>query len=191
MTKEIWKPIEGFEGLYEVSNLGRIKSIKRNTTKGGILKLYTNKQNGYVYAGLTKNNRRKTFRVHRLVMSTFVGWSELQVNHIDGDKTNNKLSNLEYCTGSENMIHAYKNNLEKVTWNKRVINLTTGKIYESATDAAKSVGGSKANAISRVCSGERSAYRNNKFAYYDDYINGTIPKFKGKFTKRSSKSLWV
>ena len=70
--KEQWKDIPEYEGIYQVSNLGRIKSIKRTTTKGGILKLHMNKHNGYIYARLCKNNKpRKTVQENsRLILPT-------------------------------------------------------------------------------------------------------------------------
>lgn len=189
--EEIWRPVKGYEGLYLASSNGRIWSKPRWRSKGGILKPYVNRRNGYCYVHLTQNNVGKTVRVHRIIMTAFLGESSLQINHKDGDKTNNSLDNLEYCTGSQNMQHAYKNNLVSKTWSKKVINLTTGHVFDSASDAATNVGGKKANSVLRVCTGQRSAYRNNRFAFYDDYINGTIPEFKGKFTKKSSETLWV
>ena len=108
--QEIWKDIIGYEGLYQISNYGNVKSIKRDK----ILKPQVNGR-GYLSVGLSKNGKHKTFRLNRLVMITFVGYEEGkdQVNHIDGDKTNNRLDNLEWCTQSENMIHAFANGLYK------------------------------------------------------------------------------
>jgi len=108
--KEIWKDVPEYEGLYRVSNLGRVKSLKWG--KERVLKPKEDR-GGYVYVGLYKEGVEKKFSVHRLVMLAFVGESGLQVNHINGLKTDNQLENLEYCTGSENMIHAFKNGLKK------------------------------------------------------------------------------
>ena len=188
---EIWKPIKGYEGLYEISNLGRARSLKRATTNGKPLKLYHNKINGYVYITTSKDGVRKSVRAHKAVMVAFTGEHPgMQINHIDGDKTNNRLDNLEWCTGSENMVHAYKNDLVNLP-TKQVIDLDSGKIFGSVTEASHSVGGNKADCVTRVCKGKRSHYRNHRFAYLTDYQNGTIPVFKGAYTKRSSESLWV
>ena len=195
--KEIWKPVVGYEGLYEVSNLGRVKSLPRRTTKGGILSLFHNKKNGYVYATLYNGKRGTGKRVHKLVMMAFDPRptgpyydKNYTINHIDGDKTNNRLDNLEWCSQSENQIKAYELGINGKCC-KKVINLTTMVIFDSLTEAAESVGGKKAESVSRVCRGKRSQYRNNRFAYYEDYLNGTIPEFKGNFRKRSSEGLWV
>lgn len=115
---EKWKDIEGYEGLYQISNLGRVKSLPKpcrnnSISKEKILKPRIN-DNGYCVVDLYKNKKRKVFRIHKLVMHTFIGKNEsLDINHIDGNKTNNKLSNLEYCTRQENMLHAVKIGLSK------------------------------------------------------------------------------
>jgi len=114
--EEIWKDIPEYEEIYQVSNLGRIRSLNRiskigRKLKGKILKLSPNK---FGYLRFTAENRNgiKTLHVHRIVMLTFRPiFENLQVNHIDGNKLNNSLVNLEWCTDSENKIHAYKNGL--------------------------------------------------------------------------------
>lgn len=105
---EKWEYIPGFNRMYKVSNLGRIKSYKRNGA-GKILSLAI-KDGGYVHVGLSQSYKnRKNFSVHRLVAMTFLSnYSEfLEVNHINGDKTDNRVCNLEMCNRSENMKHAY------------------------------------------------------------------------------------
>lgn len=117
--KEIWRNVKGYEGLYEVSNLGRIKSIQRSGTPGGVRKLNVNKY-GYVYVMLSKSNKHKNHTVHRLVGLAFipsVDGKEL-INHIDGNKSNNNLKNLEWVNNSENRKHAFANNLQKVNLDK-------------------------------------------------------------------------
>lgn len=97
--KEEWKPIKDYEGLYEVSNYGNVRSLKRNTAHERILKPMFNKD-GYMQVCLCKNNHRKTYRIHRLVAVAFVdGYSESNcvVNHKNEIKTDNRSSNLEWC----------------------------------------------------------------------------------------------
>lgn len=115
MQKEIWKPIKGYEGLYEVSNFGRVRSLPKEWTgaknckrnhAGFIFDLKTD--GGYLRVGLCKNGKRIFFRVHRLVLQAFVGYSDLECNHKNGNKTDNRLKNLEWVTPSENMKHSYK-----------------------------------------------------------------------------------
>lgn len=104
--KEIWKPIEGYEGLYEVSNLGRVRSLPRATTKGKVLKPRLTKF-GYARVNLWRNGKSRLFLVHRLVAAAFISNPENkpQVNHIDENKANNCADNLEWCTNLENHNH--------------------------------------------------------------------------------------
>jgi hypothetical protein len=108
--KEIWKDVPEYEGLYLVSNLGRVKSLKFGKEK--ILKPREN-SGGYMQVSLWEEGEGKLFKVHRLMMLVFIGESDLQVNHKNGIKVDNRLENLEYCTASQNQIHAYKNGLNK------------------------------------------------------------------------------
>jgi len=120
--KEIWRDIKDYEGLYQVSNLGRVRSVDRYVKhEEGGLRLLKGKYKkiqifkcGYVYVELSKNGKSKYFRVHRLVAMTFpdlVDWieeakgkpfEELSVNHKDKNRTNNCVDNLEWCTVSYN-----------------------------------------------------------------------------------------
>ena len=105
--EEIWKDIEGYEGLYRVSNLGNIKSVRNSIILKG-------KDNGYGYMQVVLyNGKRKKLYTHRLVAKAFIFNfdNKTEVNHIDGNKKNNEVSNLEWCTHSENIIHADKNGL--------------------------------------------------------------------------------
>lgn len=106
---EIWKDVPNYEGIYQVSNLGRIKSnYKNNILKPSVDRF------GYVRFSATKNKKQRTIRIHRLVIEVFDPInSMMQVNHINGDKKDNRLCNLEWCTDSENKIHAYANGLMK------------------------------------------------------------------------------
>lgn len=106
ITNEIWKDIPNYEGLYQVSNLGRVKSLQYNHTKKEKILSPRITGNGHLSVALFKNKQRKNYQVHRLVMKTFVGDSVLVVNHKDKNKENNKLDNLEYCTQKENVKYS-------------------------------------------------------------------------------------
>jgi hypothetical protein len=108
---ELWKDISGYEGYYQISNLGNVRSIDRfdgvHDRQGTIIKPNL-KPNGYLQVGLRKHNTRKWFGVHRLVAIHFIENpdNKPQVNHIDGNKLNNTVENLEWVTGKENQRHA-------------------------------------------------------------------------------------
>ena len=115
MNEEIWKPIEGYEGLYEVSNTGRVRSIDRYDSRnhfrrGRILKLSYDTV-GYLIVGLHSNGKKKTYLVHRLVAPAFIPNPDNlpQVNHRDEDKTNNRVENLEWCDSKYNLSYGTRN----------------------------------------------------------------------------------
>lgn len=123
MIREIWKPIKDFEGLYEVSSLGRVASLprlKKYKNSGGFAKVdgriltIRKQRDGYWLAYLSKESKQYYRYVHRLVAEAFLGPvpEELTVNHKDGDKNNNIPNNLEYCTMKENNAHAGRINLK-------------------------------------------------------------------------------
>tara|TARA_R110000851_G_C13074764_1_gene565189 strand:- start:717 stop:1226 length:510 start_codon:yes stop_codon:yes gene_type:complete len=109
--KEEWIDIEGYEGFYQISSIGRVKSFHRKKPK--ILVCFISK-NGYVRIELNLKGKAKKYPVHRLVALGFIKTcnTRLEVNHIDGNKLNNNLVNLEWCTPSENQIHAFKTGLQ-------------------------------------------------------------------------------
>lgn len=117
---EIWKDVIGYEDYFQISNLGRLFSKRRNK----ILKCRVTKS-GYEEIHTYVNKKSVFFKIHRLVAIAFIDNPENkpEVNHIDCDKLNNKVDNLEWVTGSENVIHAYENNL---------INLPTGEEHPKA-----------------------------------------------------------
>jgi len=112
---EVWKDIVGYENLYQVSNIGRIKSLsnRSNHKDEKILKDFV--VQGYKCINLFKNSIGKMYKVHRLVAQAFISNTEnyKEINHIDGNKTNNNVNNLEWCNRSENMKHSYKIGLHK------------------------------------------------------------------------------
>ena len=103
---EQWKPAFGFEGIYECSTNGRVRSARNITSskKGRVLKPHTGTK--YAQVQLRKNGVYHHTYIHRLVMATFVGPSSLTVNHKNGVKTDNRIENLEYATNQENLLHA-------------------------------------------------------------------------------------
>lgn len=112
MTQEIWKDIEGTDGKYQVSNLGRVKSIQGK--REGFIKPEIN-IGGYLTVHLRVNHKNLNRVVHRLMMKAFIPNPENKpfVNHKDGNKLNNSFENLEWCTASENRKHAYDTGLCK------------------------------------------------------------------------------
>lgn len=154
---EIWKDIEGFEGLYQVSNLGRVKSMNYNRTgKEKILKKSVT--HGYERVVLYKDKKQYNKNVHRLVAGSFIdNPNNLEsVNHINGIKTDNRAENLEWVTCKENNIHAVETGLRKC---KKVKCIETGQTYISIHEAQRSVNGKISNNIKTCCNGRtKSAY---------------------------------
>jgi len=120
--EEIWKDIKGYEGYYQISNRGRVKSLARktkyqNTTRELKEKIKSTfiSTNGYERVELSKDNSNKKYNIHRLVAEAFITKIEGKefVNHINGIKTDNGVENLEWCSQSENELHAYRTGLAK------------------------------------------------------------------------------
>ena len=172
---EQWKDIKGFEGCYQISSLGRIKSLERQDSKGRLRKeriLSQNKKDdkGYHTANLYKDGKNQYKRVHILVAEAFIPNpnNKPEVNHIDGNKSNNSVSNLEWNTTKENCEHRQRMGLgdTKSANNARKIkvesyDLKTGKTikqYECAADAAREFG-VKNDAISSVVRGDKKSFR--------------------------------
>lgn len=105
--KELFKDIEGYEGRYKITSEGRVFSLTHNVFRS------THLNKGYPCITLNKEGKKKNVKVHRLVAEAFLNNKQRkeQVNHIDGDKENNSISNLEWCTASENQKHAYRTGL--------------------------------------------------------------------------------
>jgi len=132
--EEIWKELPGYEGLYQVSNKGNVKSLSRTITKGNIT--YVTKDKilkqsvdtvGYPYVNLSDYKKQKTFRIHQLLAIAFLNhtpnkYDGLLVDHIDGNKLNNNLSNLQLVTNRKNSSKDRKNKTSKftgVSWHKQ------------------------------------------------------------------------
>lgn len=112
MMIEIWKPIKNFEDLYEISNLGRVKSLPRSTTNGCIIKTHLTK--GYETTHICKNGKHYDVKIHRLVAEAFIDNPNNlpEVNHKDENKLNNAVDNLEWCNSSYN--RNYGTRLERI-----------------------------------------------------------------------------
>ena len=150
MTSGIeWRDVVGYEGLYSVSNTGLVKSIERKRWNGVGLQTVTEKilkpyiqNSGYEMVSLWMNNRGKSLLVHRIVASAFLGSQpQMDVNHKDGCKTNNVLSNLEWTTRKINVNHAFKRGLASNNHSRKLIlNVETGIFYNGVSEANKAMG---------------------------------------------------
>ena len=151
--QEEWKDIPGFEGRYQVSNFGRVKSLDREELqrdahggysifryKGRILR-QTKIGQGYMVVPLGQDHQ--CCRVHRLVAMAFIEpvRGKDMINHIDGDRTNNHVDNLEWCTNQENQLHASRvlGHKQGRYQNKPVRCVETGEVFENSFRAAKEV----------------------------------------------------
>lgn len=165
---EIWKDIPGFEGLYQVSNIGNIRSVRRvvrfgsqqRVVKQSNLRLFK-KANGYLHVKIYKDGKQYTMYVHRLVAIAFCSgyFDKADVNHKDGRKDNNIYSNLEWCTRSENQIHSVKvlhNNLG----NRKICKKWNSKpIVQLSIDGKKIKDWTSAFEVQRVLGISESAIR--------------------------------
>lgn len=134
---EKFKNIQGYEGIYQISNFGNIKTVKTQKISNG----WEHNQLGYRKARLYRDNKAKDIYIHRLVAIHFVPnkSNKPSVNHIDHNPRNNHYKNLEWCTHKENMEHASK--AGRIDKNgQRIMNLETNEVFASIKAAAESVG---------------------------------------------------
>ena len=174
-------PIEGYEELYQVSNFGRVKSLNYNKTKQEKILKSCSDKNGYQQVSLCKDGKVNKVLVHRLVASAFIDNSNnhVEVNHIDEIKTNNHVSNLEWCTrkyninyGNRNERHSKamigKNSGKDNPTSKQVIQLTLDnqivKIWDCMNDVQRELGYNSAH-ISECCKGKRKTSNGYKWCY--------------------------
>ena len=163
---ETWKPVIGYEGLYEVSDLGRVRSVDRTVPNGGrgekrlsgkVLRLKKDR-NGYMSVMLSRNGKQTRYRVHRLVAKAFVpnanGYDE--VNHKDETRANNMAANLEWCTRQYNNTYGTLQERAHRLTSKPVKQIKDGRViatYPSAMEAARKTNGTQGG-ISGCCRGE-------------------------------------
>ena len=162
---EIWKPIKDYEGLYEVSNFGRVKSLgngKSNNSKERILKP-GKVGGGYLKICLCKNREINQFFIHRLVAETFISNPDNlpEVNHKDENKENNSVENLEWCTHKDNCNHGTRNERSAKKQSKKVLQFTLDgefiREWPSASEVVRN-GFSQGN-VSACCQGKyKQAY---------------------------------
>ena len=175
MKKEYWKPVVGYEELYQVSNWGRVKSLPRNGTVkyARILKPGTNRY-GYLYVNLCKDGKVKTFTVHRLVAEAFLPNPDNLpcINHKDECKTNNNVDNLEWCTNEYNINYGTRTErMSKSKINgkrsKTVLQYTLDgqfvREWPSAMECDRN--GYDQGNVSACCRGELKTYKNFIWKY--------------------------
>lgn len=162
---EQWRPIMGFPN-YEVSNHGYVRNTKFNRA------ICVNKNGRYFVVGLHKNGNRYWRHVHALVIETFGGSNinNFEINHIDGNKGNNNINNLEYVSRSDNMKHAYQMNLKKPSGpypiRKIVIN-ETNQVFDNIHECARFIGGDYST-IAKCLKGYHTQHKGYTFRYYEE-----------------------
>lgn len=161
--EEIWKDIEGFPD-YEISTYGNVYSKRKDI----LLRQQTNIW-GYHFVTLYNHEGSKMRTVHRLVAEAFIPnpFNKPQVNHIDGCKQNNIVTNLEWCTNSENELHAFELGLKRPTRQKMVRIIETGEVYESLHDCARKIDGNF-KAISNCIRGVSKTHKGYHFEVVEE-----------------------
>lgn len=174
---EVWKDIDGYAGVYQVSNMGRVRSLDhvaeytwngkkaRRMTKGRILSLIPD-PDGYRRVKLSKDGIVSMKQVHRLVLAAFVPnpYQKPQVNHINGVRHDNRVENLEWVTHSENCHHKYAVLGYPGTRVRAVICEDTGVTYDTATEAATALCVDLSHVIA-CCKGRRKHTKGHRFKY--------------------------
>lgn len=185
--EEIWKDIQGFEGHYQVSNLGRVKSLARTRKSGyGSMSKVNERflkskidRYGYVAYTLCKDNKMSYYTSHKLVATAFIINPNYysQINHINGNKLDNSVENLEWCNNSHNMKEAYRLGLSKPrksaenVLSKKVVMIKDGvvvKTFDSLTDAGAYCGVLK-TAIGNCLKGRSKTCAGYEWMYYEDF----------------------
>ena len=179
---EEWRDVGGYEGLYKISNRGRIKSYQGRYKKPKILKT-TMTTTGYKKIELTKNKRKKSLKVHRLVAEAFLPNEENKpyVNHIDNNPLNNDVMNLEWCTQKENMVHsAIYGNHKSFAWENKDRVVSEYETGASLSTLAHKYGGGSVQTIKNVLTRENIKIRTR-----------SEQKMKYKYSRVEMVSLFV
>ena len=198
---EIWKDIEGYEGLYQVSNLGRVKSLgngNSNASKEKILKPGKNREN-YLLVVLNKNGERRTCSVHRLVANAFIPNPNNKpcVDHVNTIRVDNRVDNIRWCTYKENSNneltrkhnselkkgekhpmygkHRSEETRQKISESKgkKIICVETGEVFSSTYEVERQLGINQTN-ISRCCRGKQKIAKGLTFRYLDQVLYYTF-----------------
>ena len=180
---ERWKPVKGYEGLYEVSDHGNVVSLPTRFKSKRLMTPFINCR-GYKCVSITKNKKKKNRPIHILVAEAFLEHKpqrsgDIQVDHIDGNKMNNRLDNLEIVTRQENVRRAVAMGRYRGHGHVKVIDIDTGDIYPSYSSAGRALGQINGSCVKRVCDGKNRHCKGKHFARLEDFENGTIPKSKG------------
>ena len=177
MTKELWRDIVGYEGLYQVSNLGRVRTMPRAKVKPGIMRLENNK--GYYRISLSKNGISKHFIVHRLVAQTFIDNPNnyREINHINENPLDNRVENLEWCTHIYNLMYGTRRQRVSMKESKKVnqydLNGNYIRTHDSLHLAADYVNG-QASGICHCCKGKK----HTAYGYMWRYESEVMPIYE-------------
>ena len=170
---EIWKDIKGYEGLYQVSNLGRVKRIVGKGCKQERFLKPSKNNGGYLKVSLSKNGEIKKPYLHRLVMETYCpveDMENLQVNHKSEIKTDNSLNNLEWCDAKYNANYGTRNERVAAAKSKAVRCLDDKKLYPSMKEAERQTG-INYHGISNCCQGKQKTAGGKHWCFEEDYQN--------------------
>ena len=190
-NKEIWKDIEGFEGKYQISNMGRVKSLERidnnnHPVKEKIMKSVKD-SGGYLQVKLYKDGKYKSYLIHRLVASAFIPNPNnfFEVNHIDENKTDNRVDNLEWCDSKYNMNYGTRTKRASASCRKTILQFTKdGKLvrkWDSATQVERELGFHNSG-ICMCCKGKQKTCGGYRWKYYYKgiWLKNHIPLIKQK-----------
>lgn len=176
--QEVWKEVPRYKGAYLISNLGNLKSARRYCYHGDKPWLVKERllskvvgRSGYIEYQITYNKKHRSEKAHRLVAEAFIPnpLNKPQVNHIDGNKQNNCVENLEWCTGKENVYHAYHHGLVKNC--KKIaqydLSMKLIKVWGTTGDIEKA-GIAERRHIHEACQGKRRQHHGYIWRYFDE-----------------------